>query len=84
MITDFAHGSDKIDLTGIDADTTHAGNQAFHWVGTAALGTMPGEVGYFRSGGDTIVLGSIDSDSASEFQIQLSGIVNPAAADIIL
>ena len=28
VITDFAHVADKIDLMGIDADTTVAGNQA--------------------------------------------------------
>ena len=37
VITDFDHLADKIDLMGIDADTTVAGNQAFRWVGTAAL-----------------------------------------------
>ena len=37
VITDFATSTDEIDLMGIDADTTVAGNQAFRWVGTAAL-----------------------------------------------
>ena len=48
VITDFDHLADKIDLMGIDADTALAGNQAFRWVGTAAL-TGAGEVGYFTS-----------------------------------
>ena len=33
-ITDFTHGSDKIDLSAIDANTTLAGDQAFHLVNT--------------------------------------------------
>ena len=58
---------------GIDADTAIAGNQAFRWVGTAAL-TGAGQLGYFTSGGNTIIRGSNDADAASEFEIQLTGI----------
>ena len=72
VITDFAHLADKIDLMGIDADTAVAGNQAFRWVGTAAL-TGPGEVGFFTSGGNTIIRGSNDADAATEFESQLNG-----------
>ena len=51
-----------------------AGNQAFRWVGTAALTGAPGELGFFTSGGNTIIHGSNDADAADEFQIQLNGI----------
>ena len=58
---------------GIDADTTVAGNQAFHWVGTAPL-SGPGEVGFHvTSAGTTIIRASNDSDAASEFEAQLNG-----------
>ena len=67
VIKDFDHLVDKIDLMGIDADTTVAGNQAFHWVGTAAL-TGPGEVGYFTSAGNTIIHASNDRDTTAEFR----------------
>ena len=73
MITDFDHLVDDIDLMGIDANTGLAGNQAFRWVGTAGL-TAPGELGFFTSGGNTIIHGSNDADAADEFQIQLTGI----------
>jgi serralysin len=36
MILDFQSGSDKIDLSGIDANTGLAGDQAFHWVNNAS------------------------------------------------
>ena len=72
VITDFAHLADKIDLMGIDADTTVAGDQAFHWVGTAPL-SGPGEVGFFTSAGNTIIRASNDADAASEFEAQLNG-----------
>ena len=64
VITDFAHGRDKIDLTGIDADTTVAGNQAFRWVGTAAL-PAPASSAIFTSGGNTIMRASTDADAAA-------------------
>ena len=72
VITDFLHLTDDIDLTGIDADTTVAANQAFRWVGTSAL-TGAGQVGFFTSGGNTIIRGSNDADAAKEFEIQLDG-----------
>ena len=83
VITDFVHLQDDIDLMGIDANTTVAGNQAFRWVGTAAL-TGPGEVGYFTSGGNTIIRMSTDADVASEGEIQLTGIKTLSALDFYL
>ena len=77
---DFAHLIDKIDLVGIDADTTVAGNQAFRWVGTAPL-TDAGQLGYFTSGTTTIIHGSNDTDTTAEFQIQLNGMKALTDAD---
>jgi serralysin len=36
-ITDFTPGTDQIDLTGIDANTTQAGHDAFRFMGSAAF-----------------------------------------------
>ncbi|MGE3294049.1 MAG: right-handed parallel beta-helix repeat-containing protein [Geminicoccaceae bacterium] len=83
VIKDFAHLTDKLDLMGIDADTTVAGNQTFHWVGTDPL-SGPGEVGFFTSGGNTIVRASTDADGASELEIQLTGIKTLTATDFYL
>ena len=83
VITDFDHLVDKIDLMGIDADATMAGNQAFRWVGTAAL-TGAGEVGFFTSGGNTIIRMSTDTDSVAEAEIQLTGIKTLTATDFYL
>jgi Ca2+-binding RTX toxin-like protein len=80
LITDFAPGSDKLDLTGIDADATEAGNQAFRWVGEEPL-TGPGEVGFFTSGANTIVRASTDADATAEFQIELTGLKALNVAD---
>ena len=83
VITDFLHLTDDIDLMGIDADTTVAGNQAFRWVGTSAL-TGAGQVGFFTSGGNTIIRGSNDADAAKEFEIQLDGIKTLTVDDFYL
>ena len=83
VITDFAHLADKLDLMGIDADATIAGNQAFRFVGTSAL-TGAGQAGFFTSGGNTIIRLSTDADAASEAEIQLTGIVALTAQDFYL
>ncbi len=83
VITDFDHLVDKIDLSGIDADAAVAGNQVFRWVGTSAL-TGPGEVGFFTSGGITVIRASTDADAAAEFEIQLTGIKPLTAVDFYL
>ena len=86
LITDFSF-FDRIDLTGIDADTTKTGNQAFRWVGDSAL-TGAGQLGVFdldgTAGGDRVLRGSIDADAASEFEIQLNGIMGLAFDAIYL
>ena len=84
VVTDFVHMSDHLDVSGIDADATLAGNQAFRFVGTAALGTTPGAIGYHFSGANTIVSGNTDTDVAIEFQIQLNGHVTLSADDLYL
>jgi hypothetical protein len=84
VITDFAHGTDKIDLTGIDADTTKPGDRAFHWVGSAAFTGAAGELGFFASGANTVIQASNDTDSTGELQIQLTGHPALAASDFYL
>ena len=83
MIKDFALRSDRVDLTGIDANLAAAGNQAFTFVATGAV-TGPGQVGYFELGGNTIIHGSNDADAADEFQIQLNGLKTLTVEDFYL
>ena len=84
VITDFQHLTDKLDLAGIDADPTIAGDQAFRFVGRSGLGTSPGTGGFFTSGGNTIVQASNDADNTAEFQIQLTGPITITAEDFFL
>jgi len=81
VVTDFGYGQDKVDLSGVDADATRTGDQAFHWVGGAAFTTgHPGEVGWFTSGANTVIQASTDNDAAAEFQLQPNGISGPSLA----
>ena len=72
VVTDFDPASDVLDLAGIDADSTVPGNQSFRWVAKATL-TGAAQLGYFTSGGMTIVRASTDADAAAEVEIQLTG-----------
>ena len=83
VITDFVPGQDMIDLAGIDADTTRPRQPGFRWVGKATL-TGAAQLGYFVSGGNTIVRASTDADAAAELEIQLTGMKALTAADFFL
>ena len=78
-IWDFLVGSDKIDLSGIDANSTISGNQAFEFVeeftghgGEVRLveiseGPTKGTPGSFT----TSVLADIDGDGLRDFTLQV-------------
>ncbi len=82
-IVDFQEDVDLIDLSGIDARTDLAGNQAFKWVGGGAF-TAPGQLRYFYSGADTIVSANTDFNSTPEFEVVLSGHHLLIADDFVL
>ena len=86
ILTDFSPGFDKIDLSRIDANTTIAGDQAFTFVGTGAIG-IGCQVNYFISGSSLIVQAEIEGDGNLnvDMQIQLNGGLSAiAATDFIL
>lgn len=91
VITDFAHLTDKLDLAGMDASTMQAGNNVFAFRGTGAITTaVGGELRFaqFNNAGTTndftVIFGDTDADVASEFQIELRGLVNLTAVDFLL
>ena len=61
-----------IDLAGIDADTTHAGNDAFHFIGLTPFGGHAGELRQFSQGANTIIEGDVNGDGNADFQIALT------------
>jgi Ca2+-binding RTX toxin-like protein len=76
-------GGDVIDLSGIDANTGLAGNQAFVFGGTTA-----GHLSLVNSGTTTIVNANVDADAAFEFVLAIEdgGVLASAykAGDFIL
>jgi Ca2+-binding RTX toxin-like protein len=76
-------GGDVIDLSGIDANSSVAGNQAFVFGGTGI-----GRISLVNSGTTTIVNANVDSDAAFEFVLAIEdgGVFASAykAADFIL
>jgi Ca2+-binding RTX toxin-like protein len=91
IITDFQAGLDKIDLSGIDANTTKGagGNQAFVFLSTAGASfTAAGQLSYryeFVGGTEyTIVNGNVDANLGSDFQIALLGHHDLTSGDFFL
>jgi Ca2+-binding RTX toxin-like protein len=87
-ITDFTRGSDRIDLSAIDASTAARGDQAFQFIGTNAF-TSANQNGSIRYAYDaatnrTTIQISNDADTASEMEIVLVGQVALTATDFVL
>ena len=74
-ITDFTVGMDKIDLTGIDADTTVAGQDAFRFLGSAAFDGQAGALhtSYDAARNVTVLEGDTNGDRVADFGIDLIG-----------
>ena len=85
VIVDFQQGSDRIDLSRIDADHSTALNDAFtlifgqHFDGTA--GQLRFEA---TAGGDTRVMADTDGDGHADFALILHGAFTLTAADFNL
>ena len=72
LISDFLSGTDKIDLSRIDADSGTAGNQAFTWIGSSAFTNVAGQLRAFQSGGDWIVEGDVNGDGVADLTITVT------------
>ncbi|WP_162003422.1 CAP domain-containing protein [Microvirga tunisiensis] len=84
-IRDFVHSTDKIDLHGIDANTSVAGDQQFTFIGTERFHKVAGELHTYRlTDGNTYVSGDVNGDGSAEFAIKVLGNHTFANADFIL
>ncbi|MDR6292478.1 Ca2+-binding RTX toxin-like protein [Inquilinus ginsengisoli] len=85
LITDFSHAQvDRIDLAGIDANTTLAGDQAFAFIGAAAFTHHAGELRATVAGAVTTVAGDVNGDGVADFSVTLTGALTLVAADFVL
>ena len=75
-ILDFDTGSERIDLTRIDANTTAAGDQAFHWIGaaefTGAGASSAGELRAYDQNGTWFVEGDVNGDGVADLVISVT------------
>ncbi|HEX8239873.1 MAG TPA: M10 family metallopeptidase C-terminal domain-containing protein, partial [Allosphingosinicella sp.] len=71
-ILDFTSGTDKIDLSRIDANSGLAGDQAFSWIGSDAFTNVAGQLRAYQSGNDWFVEGDVNGDGAADLVIQVS------------
>ena len=85
MIADFRRSSgDKIDLSGIDADITRAGDQSFDFIGDAHFSKHAGELRYMARSDGAYVYGDVDGDGQVDLAIQIANLDIVRVADFIL
>jgi Ca2+-binding RTX toxin-like protein len=83
-ITDFARGTDKIDLRGIDARVSTSADDAFRFIGSAAFSGQAGELHWSAASGGITVSGDIDGDKIADFSIFLQSTTIITASDFVL
>ncbi|MDB5536677.1 MAG: hypothetical protein JWP26_1619 [Devosia sp.] len=88
VISDFVKGQDKIDLSGIDANTKVTGDQGFTFLAgdDQSFSHKPGEIAWRidAAHNQTIVQGDINGDGVHDFEIQLTGQIHLSSGDFIL
>lgn len=75
---------DKIDLSGIDANTLSSGDQAFKFLGTGDFTHVAGQLHYYQSNGHTFVEGDVNGDRHGDFLIQIHTATTLTAGDFVL
>jgi Ca2+-binding RTX toxin-like protein len=84
VITDFAQGSDTMDLARIDANTTLAGDQSFAFIGDDKFHDVAGELRFKLEGNKTIVQTDVNGDAEVDMEIQVAGLHTLTASDFLL
>ena len=84
-ISDFNHvQGDVIDLSGVDANSTLAGDQAFTFIGTAAFSNVAGELRFVVSGSSAALSGDTNGDGVADFTLNLTGVTSLVSGDFTL
>lgn len=74
---------DKINLSGIDANSSVSGDQAFSFIGTAAF-TALGQLHYKSVGGIWLVEGNTTGNTGADFSIEIHNGFALQASDFVL
>jgi Ca2+-binding RTX toxin-like protein len=83
LIVGFETGLDLIDLRQIDANIVLTANQAFAWIGTAAFGSIAGQLRVI-TGASSVLQADVNGDGVADFELQLNGIATVSVNDILL
>ncbi|MDF2811152.1 MAG: hypothetical protein K0S56_2183 [Microvirga sp.] len=83
-IRDFIKGTDKIDLSAIDASTTLSGDQAFLFKGALGFTKTAGELCTLSVNGATEFWGDVNGDGAVDIKVKLVGTFNLSTDDFFL
>jgi len=84
-ITDFTRGADRIDLSGIDANTTTAAaSDPFVFIGTEAFGHAAGQVRYVVTPNQTQVELDVNGDGVADAIVMLNRAIALTGNDFIL
>jgi serralysin len=70
-IMDFATGVDKLDLSGLDANSRESGDQAFKFVGNAGFSGQAGELRAYSTNGTNFLAGDVNGDGIADFIVNL-------------
>jgi Ca2+-binding RTX toxin-like protein len=74
LILDFELGTDRIDVSAIDAQSARGGNQAFSWRGAAPInGAGQIAISYDAESDVTVISGNVNANLAADFSIGLRG-----------
>jgi hypothetical protein len=84
LITDFAHGQDRIDLHWLDARVHTNGNQAFAFIGNHQFTHHDGELRASVVYGHTMIEADVNGDGNADMTIELEGAHRMSRGDFIL
>jgi VCBS repeat-containing protein len=84
QILDFLSGTDKVDLSAIDAVAGTAANDAFTFIGNAAFSKVAGQLRVVASGSQAYVLGDTNGDGIADFQIIVANTNIVVAGDFVV
>ncbi len=84
-IYDFARKQgDVIDLTGIDASRSLAGDQDFTFIGRSGFHGVEGELRYSKIKGGVMLQADVNGDSKADFAVVVKGVSSLTQGDFLL
>jgi len=83
VLADFTSGTDKIDLSAIDANSGTAADDAFAFIGTGAFTHQAGQLRFEARDGFVHIFADVDGDAVADLHIAASG-TQVLAGDFVL